>query len=144
MTPLSRIGTLVFVLASTHIHAPCADGSDDVFPTGPGITDPHLLHKVEPKYTEEARTNRVEGTAILQIVITEQGRASDITVLRPLGFGLDESAQEAIAEWEFAPSMKEGKPVKVQAVVEAHFGRPVDEKADRIYGALKASGCSGP
>lgn len=71
---------------------------------------------------------------VLQIVVNEKGRAADISVLSPLGFGLDEQAQVAVEKWEFAPGMKGSIPVKILAIVEVNFrfvGRWFDEKAER-------------
>ena len=75
---------------------------------GAGVTPPRLIHKIEPQYSPEARADHVQGTVILQIVINEKGRATDITVISPLGFGLDEQAQAAVEKWEFVPGMKAG------------------------------------
>jgi TonB family protein len=75
----------------------------------------------------------VQGTVVLQIVVNEKGRASDITVVSPLGFGLDEQALAAVETWEFVPGMKDAKPVKILAIVEVKFRFPgiwFDEKAE--------------
>src|SRR4029077_20640019 len=78
--------------------------SDEPIRIGPGVTPPRVLRKVEPEYSPIARADRVQGTLVLQIVVDEKGRATDITVLSPLGFGLDERAQAAVEKWEFVPA----------------------------------------
>jgi len=101
---------------------------------GPGVTPPRLTHKIEPEYSPEARADHVQGTVILQIVVNEKGRAADISVISPLGFGLDEQAQAAVAKWEFLPGIKAGAPVKILATVEVNFRFPglwFDEKTER-------------
>jgi len=101
---------------------------------GPGVTPPRLLRKVEPEYTPSARADHIQGTVILQIVVNEKGRAADISVLSPLGFGLDEKAQAAVEKWEFAPGMKGGIHVKILAEVMINFRFPglwFDEKTER-------------
>ena len=35
--------------------------------------------------------------------------------------GLDEKAIEAVRQWRFQPSMKDGKPVEFHSVVEVNF-----------------------
>ena len=100
---------------------------------GPGVTPPHLLHKADPEFSPEARANHIQGTVVLQLVVNEKGRAVDISVISPLGFGLDEPAQAAVATWEFVPGMKGGVPVKILATVEVNFrfeGLRFDEKAE--------------
>ena len=44
-----------------------------------------------------------------------------IRIVRPLGFGLDERAIEAIQQWRFEPGVKDGNPVKVSANIEVNF-----------------------
>lgn len=113
--------------------AQATSGSDDAVRVGPGVTAPRVVYKVEPEYSPTARADRVQGTVVLQIVVNEKGRASDITVVSPLGFGLDERALAAVETWEFVPGMKDGKPVKILAIVEVKFRFPgiwFDEKAE--------------
>ena len=99
-------------------------GNDDVYQVGPGITPPKLLKKVEPQYSHQARTALVQGTALFEIVIGTDGKPTDITVLSPIGFGLDERAQEAIQAWRFKPAEKDGTPVKARANVQVNFRFP--------------------
>ncbi|MEJ7605453.1 MAG: energy transducer TonB [Bryobacteraceae bacterium] len=58
---------------------------------------------------------------MLSIVILADGSTSNIRVLRQLGLGLDEKAIEAVTRWKFRPSLREGRPVPVQANVEVNF-----------------------
>lgn len=46
---------------------------------------------------------------------------TDINVISPAGFGLDERAQEAISRSEFEPGRKDGKPVRIRATIEVTF-----------------------
>jgi TonB family protein len=106
----------------------------DVLRIGPGIRSPKLIHKTEPSYSSAARDAHVQGLVLLQIVVDEKGLPQDITVLSPLGFGLDEKAIEAVSAWRFKPGEKGGWPVKIQATVEISFrfaGDAFDEKAEQ-------------
>lgn len=138
MEAMSRRGFFVFVflLAPTlySAQAPAGSGTGEAIRIGPGVTPPRILHKVEPEYSPIARADHVQGTLILELVVNEKGRASDITVISPLGFGLDERAVAAVKTWEFKPGMKDGRPVKILATVEVNFRFPdlwFDEKAER-------------
>src|SRR4051794_12345164 len=91
---------------------------------GPGITPPRLVRKVEPKYCNAARADHVQGTVVLQLIVDERGRPIEITVLSPLGFGLDERAVAAVDKWEFVPARKADRPVRVLAHVEVNFRFP--------------------
>jgi TonB family protein len=88
---------------------------------GNGVTAPQVLRKVAPKYTKEAAKAKLEGTVIVFVVVDSDGHPRDLRVLRPLGFGLDEKAIEAVSKWEFRPGTKDGKPVAVQATIEVNF-----------------------
>jgi TonB family protein len=89
---------------------------------GRGVfTAPVLLVKTEPAYSEEARKGKVQGTVILLIEIDSNGRPRDIRVRRPLGFGLEERAVEAVSRWRFRPAYRNGKPVPCSAEVEVNF-----------------------
>ncbi len=57
----------------------------------------------------------------MQLVVTEKGRAGDIQVISPLGYGLDENAVAAIQKWEFMPARKDGAAVPVRATIEVNF-----------------------
>jgi TonB family protein len=96
-------------------------GAAQTYRVGPGTTAPKLLKKLEPAYTEEARAAKIAGTVLLQIVIDPSGIATDIQLLKGVGFGLDEKAVEAITQWQFQPGTKNGVPVAVQAQIEVNF-----------------------
>lgn len=82
---------------------------------------PVLLVKIEPAYSEEARKGKVQGTVVLLVEIDANGRPRDIRVRRPLGFGLEERAVEAVGRWRFRPAYRDGKPVPCSAQVEVNF-----------------------
>jgi TonB family protein len=88
---------------------------------GPGVTPPKLLKKSEPKYTEIARAAKVEGNVALRVVIGDHGRIVSTEVLKPLGYGLDESARDTVVQWEFAPGRRDNAPVPVVANILVTF-----------------------
>jgi protein TonB len=88
---------------------------------GGSVSQPMLISKVEPEYSEEARKAKWQGTVQLEVVIDEQGMPKDFRVKRALGLGLDQKALEAVAKWRFKPGMKDGKPVSVIALIDVSF-----------------------
>jgi TonB family protein len=86
------------------------------------VTQPSLVSKVEPEYSEVARKLRAEGSVVLQIVVAADGAPGDFKVVRSLGYGLDEKAIEAVGKWRFKPGMKDGNAVAVAATLEVPFG----------------------
>ncbi len=94
---------------------------DGVYRAGNGVSQPVVLHKIDPEYSEEARKAKHQGTVIVQIVVDTNGNAVEPKVLKSLGLGLDEKAVEAVKQWKFRPGYKDGKPVRVLAQVEVNF-----------------------
>jgi TonB family protein len=100
---------------------------------GPGISPPRIIYKAEPEYSPLARADRVQGTVVFSIVVDEHGNPKDLELVSPLGYGLDEKAEEAIRRWRFEPAMKDGRPVPVKAVIQINFRFPriwFDTKAE--------------
>jgi len=91
------------------------------FKVGGGVSQPSVLVKVDPEYSEEARKAKYSGTVLLQLVVDIDGKAKSIKVVKGVGLGLDEKAVEAVQKWKFLPGKKDGKPVPVYATVEVNF-----------------------
>ncbi|HUB53438.1 MAG TPA: energy transducer TonB [Terracidiphilus sp.] len=72
-----------------------------------------LLSNFEPDSNQYAQDNGVAGMALYHAVIEPDGTPGEISVARPIGFGLDENAVRAIRAAKFAPAEKDGKPVPV-------------------------------
>ena len=106
---------------------------EEVVPIGPGVKPPSVIHKVEPEYSRAAREAKVQGSVLLELVVDENGVPSDISVLNPLGFGLDENAERAVSRWRFKPGMQDGVPVRVAATVQVNFRLmwPFDSNAEK-------------
>jgi TonB family protein len=62
-----------------------------------------------------------EGTCMLWLIVDTDGHPHHIKVVRPVGYGLDEKAVDAVKQWKFQPAMKDGRPVAVQINVEVRF-----------------------
>lgn len=67
-----------------------------------------------------------EGTVILRILVSAEGRAQQVEIKRSSGFDrLDQSALNAVRKWRFNPATREGKPVS------AWYDQPINFKLDR-------------
>ena len=87
-----------------------------------GVGQPACLYCPDPQYSEEARKSKFQGSVLLQIIVTADGRASDIQVIKGPGLGLEEKAVEAVKQWRFKPALgPNGKPVPTQIPVEVNF-----------------------
>lgn len=82
---------------------------------------PTIIYRERAKYTEEARANKIQGSVLLQLTYTFDGRITDIRVVRGLPDGLSESAIEAAKKIRFQPAVKNGQPVSVRGNIEFNF-----------------------
>lgn len=91
------------------------DTSEDEIPlrVGGDVKAPVLIDRVEPKRTPEADAARISGIVILEAVIDRTGHVTSANVLKPLPFGLDKAAVDAVKQWTFRPGTLNGEPVTV-------------------------------
>ncbi len=80
-----------------------------------------LLTQLEPPSNGFAQANGVAGMALYHTIVGADGKADQIVVARPIGFGLDESAADTIRKASFQPAMKDGKPVPVMVDLVVQF-----------------------
>jgi protein TonB len=90
---------------------PVAPPSRGPVRVGGQITQPALVHRVEPVYPDVAVAAHIQGTAILETVVNEEGRVTDVRVLRSAGQILDRAAIAAVREWRYKPLVLNGIPV---------------------------------
>lgn len=87
-----------------------------------GVTAPRCVYCPNPNFTDEARLAKFNGSVVLQLVVTADGRAENISVLRKAGYGLDQSAMETVKTWRFRPGNgPDGKPVATVVPIEVTF-----------------------
>lgn len=82
---------------------------------------PVLLNMPQPRYTEEARKNKIQGTVLVRVLIGSDGQVKRVVVVRPLPDGLDEQAIQAAYQLRFKPAMKSGQPVSFWKPVAIEF-----------------------
>jgi protein TonB len=57
-----------------------------------------------PVYTDEARQVKMQGTVTLRVLVGADGKASEIRVVRGVGYGLEERAVQTVRGWKFKPA----------------------------------------
>ena len=93
-----------------------------VYRAGGTVSAPRLIKEVSPKYTNQALVNKIQGTVVLEAVVTADGCASQIRVVRSLDAGgLDEEAVAAVAQWRFEPGRLGDAPVDVLVTIVLSF-----------------------
>ena len=75
-----------------------------------------------PVYPRVARQNGYEGTVILQVRVSPEGRAKIIRMVQSSGYlVLDESARDTIKGWHFRPARQFGVTVESDIRIPVHF-----------------------
>lgn len=95
-----------------------SDGADSITPTSwASVTRfPKVVKEFKPVYPNEAKVAGVAGAVILNVLIDNKGRVRDVELVSGPGFGLNESAVEALKKFEFLPAQvgSELVPVKIR------------------------------
>lgn len=87
----------------------------------PGLTLPKLVNYTRPVYSDEARRRDVEGVVTVQAEFDTDGGFRFLRVVKGLGYGLDESALEAIKKWRFTPAYRDGQRISIVAQIDITF-----------------------
>ena len=93
---------------------PAAQAAQKVVPA-------EILSKPVPIYTDEARSKRIEGEVLLEVVLEATGKLRVLKVVRGLGHGLDDAAVHAAEQIRFKPALKDGQPSDSTAVLHIIF-----------------------
>lgn len=88
---------------------------------GPATTPVEITFKPNPVYTDEARSLKLEGEVLLEVLFEANGTLHVNRVVRGLGHGLDEAAVAAANKMRFKPALRMGQPVDSTAVVHVTF-----------------------
>jgi TonB family protein len=109
----------------SHLQVPLDSLSpkDGIFtPDVGGVSEPVCVYCPNPQFAEEAVRRHVQGSVFLSAVITPEGRASKIAVVKGPGFGLNEQAVNAVKGWKFKPALDvDGKSVSVHTPIQVSF-----------------------
>ncbi len=107
------------------------DGRNSILPRAPAPTVAHplrlshisegnLIRKVQPTYPALARSARIQGTVVLQAIISKQGTIENLTVItgHPM---LAPAAIEAVRQWRYHPYILNNEPVEVETQITVNF-----------------------
>jgi TonB family protein len=83
---------------------------------------PKVIYKPKPEYTAEAIQKHVEGIVSLHIRVLQNGSVEVLSVTKPLGYGLDDSAKRVAMAMKFEPATDaSGAPITWDGVVNVTF-----------------------
>lgn len=95
----------------------------DIVPLDLVETKPVAIRRIQPLYPPGAFRAGIEGTVIVNALISETGRVIKTEIIKRVkgAFGFDAAAQRAVQRWEFEPATIKGIKVKVWMPVAIEF-----------------------
>jgi len=92
-------------------------------PISQGVAGGVLQHKVQPVYPAVARRMGLEGSVVLETMVTVQGQVEDLKLIsgHPI---LAQAAMDAVRQWRYTPYLLNGKPVPKQTTITIRFMAP--------------------
>ena len=89
--------------------------------TGGQIIPPMKTRDVRPVYKPEWIAARLEGEILMQATIGKDGKVRSVDVMSPVNADLEDSALNAVTQWQFTPTYLNCEPVEVQMFVTVRF-----------------------
>lgn len=87
-----------------------------------GVAEGFLIRSPRPSYPDLALQARVEGTVVLEAVISEEGRIRPETVRIVAGHPiLARAASAAVLDWRYEPYRLNGQPVEVVTTITVSY-----------------------
>ena len=96
----------------------------DLVPPGTeGLVPARVVRRGNVAYPPMARAQRVEGTVILNVLVSETGQVLDVRILRGVSrqVGLNEAAIQSVRRTSFSAPTKDGVRVKAWTTVPVDF-----------------------
>ena len=76
---------------------------------------PKLVSSYPPPYPAQARRDHAEGTAVVKVIVDENGRVNDCSIWTSAGHSaLDTAALRAVRGWKFTPAVSASSSVLVK------------------------------
>jgi TonB family protein len=103
--------------------APRYSEGDLVAAGTPGLALPRMLRRGSVPYPPMARMQRVEGTVLMQVLVSESGSVLEVRLVRGINrpVGLNEAAEQMMRRSSFAPGTINGVRVKAWLTVPVDF-----------------------
>jgi len=87
----------------------------------PATTSLEVLSKPPVQYTPAARPQKIQGDVVLRVTFTANGQVLVQSVVRGLGYGLDEEARRVAQQIRFRPATRNGQPVDMTTNITITF-----------------------
>jgi TonB family protein len=88
---------------------------------GGSVQAAKLVRQPRPIYPPDLQQAGIEGTVVLQAIISKDGSVISLKVLKSVGHGLDEAAMDAVRQWRYEPTLLNGHPVETMTTITVEF-----------------------
>ena len=82
-----------------------------------------LLQRVEPEYPRAAREKRVQGSVVLNVIVSKDGSVEQLVPVTG-DSELAPAAAAAVRQWRFKPLVRDGKPIEFESPITLNFALP--------------------
>jgi TonB family protein len=89
---------------------------------GGNVAAANLITKVAPVYPADMKAQRLEGTVLLQAVISKEGVPQSLNVQNAdVNRAFVDAAIDAVKQWRYRPTLLNGEPVEVITTITVNF-----------------------
>jgi TonB family protein len=104
---------IIMKSAATSVSQSDSSLGDSPLRVGGSVKAPVVINRVEPIFPDLAKKSRISGIVIVEVIVDHTGVVKDARILKPLPFGLDQAALDAVRQWTFHPATLNGNAVDV-------------------------------
>jgi len=97
-----------------------AEAPEKRIKVGGNVQAAKLIHQEVPKYRQEAKDARIQGTVIIHAVIAKDGSIREAHVVEGVCL-LAEPALDAVKKWRYSPTLLLGEPIEVDTTISVVF-----------------------
>lgn len=105
-------GAAVVSMVGTHLTVQAAEAKQ----VPAHVMAARIVKQVQPKYPEEAKKKRIQGTVLLSVMIGKDGTVENLKVVSGPK-ELRQSATDAVRQWTYKPLLVNGNPVEVDTTI---------------------------
>jgi protein TonB len=87
----------------------------------PSIEPVTIKKRVSPLYPEQAKKLGIQGQVDLELFVDEQGKISNLKVLKSPHVLITQAALTTVKFWEFTPARKDGVPFGTKLIITINF-----------------------
>jgi TonB family protein len=108
---VSMVGTHVTVRAEESV-----PGKSGLVQVPAHVMASRIVKQVQPKYPEEAKKKKIQGTVVLNVKIGKDGTVENLKVVSGPK-ALQRSSLDAVRQWTYKPFLLNGNPVEVETTI---------------------------